>query len=84
VDFLSDRKNLPIVILVVVLAIGGAVASCLYFFAGPSRLSSDRPAVPVAKAPQRAVIHYDTREVVTPSGQVIKVPLRATLPSSPP
>ena len=35
-DFLNDQKKLPIVIVVLVLTIGGAVASCVHFLAKPT------------------------------------------------
>jgi len=34
-DFLKDKKNSPIVIAVFVLAMGGAIGSCIHFMSGP-------------------------------------------------
>jgi hypothetical protein len=34
-DFIKDKKNAPIVIAAFVLAIGGAIGSCVHFMSGP-------------------------------------------------
>jgi len=48
-DFLNDKKNAPILIVIAVLALGGAVGSCVHFLSGP-------PAPPPLVAPTGQVV----------------------------
>ena len=66
-DILNDKKNATVVVVIAVLAIGGATLSCIHFLSGP-------PPIPRIVAPSGSEPQNIGTDLIRPPGSAPVIP----------